>query len=381
MYKIFFLIVISFFMMPISVLGMNSSELISNNTTSAILVEESTGQVLFEKNKNKEVAVASMTKMMSQIIILESIEAGTIKWNDIVTVSKNASDMGGSQIYLQVNEKMSVRDLFKGISMASANDATVALAEYIAGSEENFVKIMNKKIKTLGLKNTHFENSTGLDENNHYSSAFDMGIIARELLTHEAILKFSSVYEDYLRKDTPNKFWLVNTNKLVRFYDKADGLKTGHTDNAKYCIAATAKRNNLRLIAIVLGSESAKVRNEEAAKLLDYGFNNTQYKLFFKKNQVIKNIKVVNGNKKYLKISPIRDVIFIYQKQDNIKNIKYSIKIKDIKLPIKRESIIGNVIIKKKNKVIDKVPLKANNSIRKLTFMEVFFNNLKSLVY
>ncbi len=185
------------------------------NATSGLLMEASTGKIIFEKEKNKEVPVASMTKMVAQIIILESIEAGKIKWDDVIEVSKNASEMGGSQIYLEAGEKMSVKDLFKGISMASANDATVQMAEVIGGSEKGFVKLMNQKVKELGLKNTHFENCTGLDQDGHYSSAYDMGMIARELLSHEEILNFSSVYEDYLRQNTEKKFWLVNTNKLV----------------------------------------------------------------------------------------------------------------------------------------------------------------------
>lgn len=186
------------------------------NAKSGLLMDISTGEIIFEKNIHEELAVASMTKMMSQILILESIESGKIKWDDIVKVSKNAADFGGSQIWLSANEEMSVRDLMKGISMASANDATVALAEYIAGSEEEFVKMMNKKAKELGLSNTNFVNSTGLDVDNHYSSSYDLALIARHLLLeHEEILEFSKVYEDYLRVDTPNKFWLVNTNKVI----------------------------------------------------------------------------------------------------------------------------------------------------------------------
>lgn len=185
------------------------------NGKSGLLMEIDSGKILFEKNKDEKMAVASMTKMMGLIIIMEKIESGEIKLDDIVTASKNASGMGGSQIYLETGEEMTVRDLIKGITMASANDATVAMAEKVAGSEEKFVEMMNSKAKELGLKNTHFVNSTGLDENNHYSSSYDMAVIARELLTHDMILDFTSVYEDYLRVDSPNKFWLVNTNKIV----------------------------------------------------------------------------------------------------------------------------------------------------------------------
>lgn len=207
------ILVLFILLFPFNILA---KEDLIKNAVSGVLIEASTGKILFEKEKDKKVAIASMTKMVSQIIILENIESGKIKWDDVVTVSKNAADMGGSQIYIAEGEKITVNDLMKGISMASGNDATVAMAEYIAGSEEKFVELMNKKVKELGLKNTYFKNCTGLDEEGHYSSAYDMGIIARDLVVnHSEILKFSSIYEDYLRENTNNKFWLVNTNKVV----------------------------------------------------------------------------------------------------------------------------------------------------------------------
>ena len=381
MKRLLFSLFLIILIIPLSVKGLNEKELVSSNTSSAIMIEESTGKILYSKEIHKKVPVASLTKMVAQLIILENIEQKKIKWDDVVTVSKNASDMGGSQIYLQNQEKMTVRDLFKGISMASANDATVAMAEYIAGSEEEFVKQMNNRVKKLGLKDTNFKNATGLDEDNHYSTAYDIAQIARELLTHQEILKFSGLYEDYLRKDTPNKFWLVNTNKLIRFYDKADGLKTGHTDNAKYCMAATAKRDGLRLIAIVLGAEKAKIRNQEATNLLDYGFNNTKYKVLYKKNKPIKKVKITNGSKKYLKVIPKYDVIVVYTKAEKEKGISTNIKMKKIKLPIKKGQTVGTLFIKNNKKVINKIPLKAKESIHKLSFIKVITNNLKSLVH
>ncbi len=200
-----------------------ADESLLTNAKSGILIEEKSGKVLYEKNMNERLAEASLTKMMTQLLILEKIEDGSIKWTDIVTTSKNASGMGGTQIWLSTGEKMSVEDLFKSMSIVSANDATVALAEYVSGSEKEFVKLMNNKAKELGLKNTNFKNPTGLDENGHYSSAYDLSIIAKELLKHEEILRFSSTYEDYIRTNTPNKYWLVNTNKVVcNFYNKIE---------------------------------------------------------------------------------------------------------------------------------------------------------------
>jgi len=209
--KIFFLFI--FFIFPFFV---NAEDLgLAENAKSAIMIESTTGEILYSKNPHEKLAPASMTKMMSLILIMENIEKGNLNWDDKIVISKNAAGMGGSQIYLEANEVMSVKDLIKGICIASGNDATVALAERIAGTETAFVKLMNQKAKDLGLKNTNFMNSTGLDAENHYSSAYDMSLIAKELVQHEKILEFSSIYEDYLRQNTDNSFWLVNTNKVV----------------------------------------------------------------------------------------------------------------------------------------------------------------------
>ena len=329
---------------------------------------------------HKEVAVASMTKMVAQIIILENIENGNISWGDIVTVSRNASDMGGSQIYLSSNEKMSVKDLFKGISMASANDATVAMAEYISGSEEKFVKLMNKKVRDLGLKNTVFKNCTGLDEDGHYSSAYDMAIIARELLSHKEIYNYSSVYEDYLRVDTPNKFWLVNTNKLVRLYDGADGLKTGHTDNAKYCLAATAKKNGMRLIAIVLGEDNANTRNDEAMSLLDYGFDNKSVKTLKTSNDVLGDIYFEKANFEKVSVYPKRDINILQDKGVNFKDYKTKLKINDISLPLKKGDIVGKIDVMDGKNIIFSQDVVINENIYKINYFQLLLNSIKRLV-
>lgn len=210
-----FLILVSLFIIPVK-----AEEQMASNAKSAILIEASTGTILFEKSSNEKFAPASMTKMMSLLIIMENIDNGNLKMDEIVKASKHAASMGGSQIYLEENEEMKVEDMLKGITIGSANDATVALAERIAGTEDKFVEMMNAKVKELGLKNTNFKNSTGLDEANHYSSSYDMAIIAKELVKHKKILDFSSIYETYLRTDSDSKFWLVNTNKVVyKFYN------------------------------------------------------------------------------------------------------------------------------------------------------------------
>ena len=351
------------------------------NATAGVLMDVTTGEIIFEKNKDEQVAVASMTKMVAQIIILEQIEAGKIKWTDIVTASANASGMGGSQIYLTTGEEMTVEDMMKGISMASANDATVAMAEFIAGSEVEFVEMMNKKVKDLGLKNTYFKNCTGLDEEGHYSSAYDMAIIARELLKHEKILEFSSVYEDYLREDTDNKFWLVNTNKLVRFYEEADGLKTGHTDAAKYCLAATAKRSDLRLIAIVLGEENSQTRNSETMSLLDYGFNNYKIEILKTTDDIVKEISLDKATSPKISLVPLNDIAILSKKSADTKKYTYDIKVTNNNLPLKIGDEVGKIIVKDSNnsKVKEEV-LTVTENVDKLNFLELLGKTLTDMM-
>ena len=345
------------------------------NARNGILIEESTGEILFEKSKDEKVAVASLTKMMVQLIVLEKIENGDIGWNDVVTASKNASGMGGTQIWLSTGEKMSVKDLFKAMSIVSANDATVALAEYISGTEEEFVKLMNKKAKELGLSNTLYKNVTGLDEDGHLSTAYDLAMLARELLKHEDILKISSLYEDYIRKDTPNKYWLVNTNKLVRFYNGADGLKTGFTDNAKYTMAATAKRDNLRLIAIVLGEESGEVRNSEATELLDYGFDNYKLDMIKKKNDIVEYITLDKSDVDRMPIVLQDDLSVLSKKSSPSINYDLEIKLDDIKLPINKNDKVGMMNLVSNGKVIKSSNLIARDEAKKVSFFKYLFNN------
>lgn len=374
MKKILFIIII--LLCPIRVFA---EELIPNST-SGILIEANSGKIIFEKEINKEVSVASMTKMVAQIIILEEIKAKHIKWDDIATVSKNASDMGGSQIYLEQGEKITLEDLMKGISVASGNDATVAMAEYISGSEEKFVKRMNKKVKDLGLVHTHFTNCTGLDEKNHYSSAYDMAMIARELVVnYPEILKFSSIYEDYLRENTNKKFWLVNTNKLIAGYEGTDGLKTGHTDDAGYCLAATTKRNNVRLIAIVLGEKESKIRNKETMELLDYGFNNIKVKTLKKKGVLIDRRIVNKADKNYVDIILKEDLNVVEDLEDNNK-YKYEIEIDNINVPLSANTPIGEIIVKNNSKVIAKEELITAFDLNKVPLLTYYLNNLKSII-
>lgn len=241
------------------------------NAPSAILMEASTGQILYEKNSHEKLPPASVTKVMTMLLVAEAIDSDKIKLDDMVTCSEYAASMGGSQVYLEPGEQMSVRDMLKAVAVASGNDAACALAEHIAGSNEGFIALMNERAAQLGMKNTNFINSNGLDDPNHYTSAYDIALMSKELINHPLIFEFTTIWMDSLRG---GEFGLVNTNKLIRFYEGATGLKTGSTGLAKYCLSATAKRNNMGLIAVVMAAPTSQKRFADASKLLDYGFAN-----------------------------------------------------------------------------------------------------------
>lgn len=346
------------------------------NAGSAILIEFETGEIIFEKNAHEKLHPASMTKIMSMLIIMEHIDKGLIGWDDMVTVSANASGMGGSQILLETNEKMAVRDLFKGIAVASGNDAVVAMAEYIAGTEEAFVNMMNEKAKELGLTDTNFKNVHGLDDANHYSSAYDMAMMARELIKHKTVLEYTSIYEDYLRKGTDKEFWLVNTNKLVRFYDGADGLKTGYTSEAGYCLTATATKNNMRLIAVAMKEPDSKTRNAEVTSMLDYGFAQYSTETVLSTDSVLDKVLVDKGKKEYVEIVPTENITFLNKKLENAKNATYEIKIDNLKAPLKKGDVVGTLIVKFDNNDQREVNITVKEDVDKCNIFELFLRYL-----
>ena len=381
MKKIFIFIISLFILiMPLKINGEEKVE-IAKNSKSAILMEPSTKTILYEKNSHEKLAPASMTKMMSLIIIMENIENGNLKWNDIVVVSKNAAGMGGSQIFLEVNEMMTVEDLVKGICVASGNDATVALAEKIAGTEASFVKLMNEKVKILGLKNTNFVNSTGLDAKNHYSSAYDMAIIARELVKHERVLKFSSIYEDYLRKNTENSFWLVNTNKLVKYYSYIDGLKTGYTSDAGYCLTATGKKKGLRLISVVMGEETNEKRTSDTMAMLDYGFNMYNVTTIVDKDKPLGMVKVNLGENEQIQVYAKDNITVLNNSQKAKKNITYEIETEKIIAPVKVGDIVGKIIVYEDSRFSYEVELVVIDEIKKANILKIMIRNLKDILW
>ena len=353
---------------------------LAENAKSAILIDASTGNIIYEKNAHEKLAPASMTKMMSMLLIMEAIDRGELKWNQMITASENASSMGGSQILLETGEKMSVKDLFKGIAVASGNDAVVALSEAIAGTEDEFVKRMNQRAKELGLQDTNFKNPHGLDTANHYSSAYDMSLIAKELVKHEKVLEFTSIYEDYLREGQKNKVWLVNTNKLVRFYDGLDGLKTGYTKEAGYCLTSTAKRGDTRFITVVMGEPDTKTRNSETTSMLDYAFSQYESEKIFSKDNAVGTVRVDLGKTETVKLFPMEDVSVLNKKSENKKNANYELKANHLSAPIKKGEKVGELILKVEGEKNRTIPLTVQNKVAKANLLEVYVHQVKSIL-
>ena len=374
------ILILIFLLILIPVVKAEEIEDLAPNAKSAIMIEASTGEILFQKNAYEKLPPASMTKMMSILLILEEIEKGNLKWDDEIVASETAASMGGSQIFLEAGEKMTVTELLKGISIASGNDATVAMAEKIAGTEEAFVKRMNERAKGLGLKNTHFVNSTGLDIDNHYSSAYDMSLIAKKLVKHEKILEFTGTYEEYLRKDSDNPFWLVNTNRLVRFYKGVDGLKTGYTSSAGYCLTATAKRDDMRLITVVMNEPDTSKRSSDTTKMLDYGYNVYTVENIIDNSTTIDKKKVELGKKEEVDIISKETITILRKKSDKDRNIVYKANIDKIVAPVKKGDKVGTIDILEDNKVISTIEATVKEDINKASIFTILYRNIKNIV-
>ncbi|MGX6442638.1 D-alanyl-D-alanine carboxypeptidase family protein [Neobacillus sp. K501] len=343
----------------------NPSADITENVRSAILIERDTGQVLYEKNSKEKLPPASMTKIMTMLLIMEAIDQGKLTWDEKVRTSEYAASMGGSQIFLEPGEEMTTKQMLQGIAIGSGNDASVAMAEKIAGSEEAFVDMMNAKVKELGLKDTVFKNTTGLPAGEHFSSAYDMAIMAKELLKYEDITKFTGTYEAYLRENTDNKFWLVNTNKLVRFYPGVDGLKTGFTAEAKYCLTATAQKDGMRVIAVVFGAPTSKERNAQVTKMLNFAFAQYQTHPMFKRNETIGQAKVSKGENKNVEAVTSEPLSLLTKKGEKTDGVKQKITLnKDLDAPIKKGDEIGSIHFMKDGKVVLESPLVAKNDVK-----------------
>jgi D-alanyl-D-alanine carboxypeptidase (penicillin-binding protein 5/6) len=339
-------------------------------------MDANTGTLLFEMNKDERLPPASVTKIMTLLLVFEALENNVIKLDDILQVSENAASMGGSQIFLEPGEKMSVEDLIKSVVIASANDAAVTLAEHIGGSEEAFVYSMNKRAKELGMNNTYFENATGLDDDTtmHLTTAYDIALMSRELLKHEKIMEYTTIWMDTVRNGA---FGLSNTNKLIRFYKGATGLKTGSTSKAGFCISATAKRKNLHLISVIMGSETSQVRNASATKLLDLGF--AKYEIFFKDDINIDPIKVCGGKKDYINAVFDSKEIIIPKSKSN--NVEIAISTKEVlNAPVKKGEVVGSIIYKLDGEIIDEAEIYSSESVDEIDFIWYLGSILKKII-
>lgn len=352
---------------------------LSLNAKSVILMEASTGRVLYESNADERLRPASVTKIMTILLVMEAIKAGTISYDDIVSVSENAASMGGSQVYLEPGEQMSVEELLKCVIISSANDASVALAEHVAGSEEAFIQRMNERAEQLGMKNTHFVNTSGLDDapesDKHLTSARDVAIMSRELINnHPDVFKYSTIWMDTIRNGA---FGLTNTNRLIRFYRGATGLKTGSTSKAGFCISATAERDGMSLIAVVMASPTRDIRNEAAKTLLDYGFAN--FCVYSTEGGSAGLIPVTGG------VAPTAEAHYdkfsVVLPKGKDKNVVEEIKLNEsVAAPVKEGDEVGVVTYTLDGEVIGTVPITAANSVAKIGYGGLLLRLIRSFL-
>ncbi len=336
---------------------------------SAVLMEAETGRILYAKNPDEALPPASVTKVMTLLLVMEAVDSGKIKLDDMVTASEHAASMGGSQIYLKVGEQMSVEDMIKSVVISSANDAACALAEFVSGSEESFVKAMNARAKELGMENTNFENTNGLDDTaqNHVISAKDIAIMSRELIKHPKILEYSSIWMDTIRDGA---FGLTNTNRLVRFYKGCTGLKTGSTSKAGFCISATAERDGMSLICVIMGAPTRDVRNAAATSLLDWGFAN--YGKFSYAGGEFENIKVIGGVSDSIKAK--HDMFSCILEKDGLSKVQFNIELpENISAPVKSGDVIGKVVFTLDGREIGKVDIYAAENVDKISFLGLWY--------
>ena len=349
---------------------------LSLDVRSAYLIEASTGKVLYAQNEYDSASPASVTKIMTLLLVCEAIEKGKISLTDKVTVSANAASMGGSQVFLEEGERFSVEELIKCTVIASGNDSAVALAEHTAGSESAFVKLMNARARELGLKSTSFENTTGLDDTtvNHYSCAADIAKMSRELIKHQVILKYSGIWQDSIRN---GEFVLTNTNRLVRYYDGCDGLKTGSTDKAGFCVSATAKRGNMRLIAVIMGAETSAARNQAARELLDFGFAN--YALYERGEEFIEQCKVSKGRLDSIPLYSTPFSCVIDKAKQSLVELEYDIP-ENLVAPIQKGTVVGSVIYKLDGEQIGKSDIFASLEIEKIQLLDLWGRIIKRMI-
>ena len=365
-------VVILLLSLPMNVGAVSDDEI---TAPSAILVDGENFNILYEKNSHEKRSIASITKIMTVLLIMEDIESGKISLTDTVTASAHAASMGGSDIWLEEGEQMSLDDMLKATLVASANDAAVALAEYTEGSEEAFVKRMNTRAKELGMKDTVFKNCNGLDEEGHLSSAYDVALMSAELIKHTKVFDYTSIWLDFLRD---GKTQIVNTNKLLKSYNGITGLKTGTTDDAGSCISATAKRDGLSLIAVVLGSDSGTNRFKDASILLDYGFNN--YSVIIPKEKKLPKVKVNKGMESEVEVySNPPESVLVAKGSDSEIIVKLDLP-KKIDAPVEKDKKIGEITYSINDKVVQKADIRCKKTVEECSFGNSFRYLLSQLI-
>ena len=350
------------------------------NCKSAVLMDFGTGKIIYEQNSREKLPPASVTKVMTMLLIMEALDSGKISYEDKVTISPQASSKNskGTMLLLEAGEVRTVKELMYGIAVESANDACIAMAEHISGSEEEFVKLMNRRAKELGANDSNFVNPNGLPEDGHVTTAYDLAVLSRELLKHEKIFDFISQYmvKVYVGKKNNVLRELVNKNKMVRFYNDVDGIKTGWTEEAGYCISVTAKRNNLRLISVVMGSPKVDIRNKEARKLIDYGFANFNSLIIAKKGDKIQEVNVSKGSRLKVNALAESDVSVLLNKGEEKSIVKKAELPEALKAPVKKGEKIGELVISINDKEIGRHNLISDADVNKSTFL----NNLRNAI-
>jgi D-alanyl-D-alanine carboxypeptidase (penicillin-binding protein 5/6) len=351
---------------------MSSTNVMELKAKSSILMDAVSGKVLLEDNCHEKLPIASITKIMTMLLVMEAIENGSISFEEKVHVTEHAYSMGGTQVYLKPGEEFTVTEMLKAVAIHSANDAAVALSEKVAGSEDVFVDMMNRKAKELGMNNTNFLDSSGLTDEGHYSTAYDIALMSREIvIKHPKILEFTSIWHDTFRDGT---FSLDNTNKLIRYYQGVvNGLKTGFTRKVGYCLAASATKNNLKLISVVLGESDSNTRFAETRKLLDYGFINFEPYIANTKGEIIGSLKVAKGLTTRVNVMFKDDVNLLVRRGEKPKVTKEVILLEDIEAPISVNESLGEVVYSVDGNVIGKGTLVAENRVERATFVKLLF--------
>lgn len=346
---------------------------------SAIMIEESSKKILFEKDAHEKMAPASMTKIMTLLLVAEAISDNRISLDQEVTASEYAVSMGGSQVYLEANSKYKISELIKAMGIGSANDAAVVLAEVISGTVENFVAMMNNKAKDLGLTDTNFKNPHGLDEANHYSTAYDMAMIASELVKYDFILDVTSTYEDHFTHPNGNSIWLVNTNSLIRFYDGVDGLKTGFTTEAGYCLTATKKVDDMRILTVTMNAETKDDRNSDTIKLMESAFSMYNVKKVIDKNNSLGKTFVNKSTQKYVNYYLEDDAKLLLTKDTRDIKYDYKINVENLTAPLNAGDVVGKLKLTYDNESVE-YNIIINEDVKKANYFETLYSYFKDII-